>query len=66
MLSVAITPSGPVPTISPTSLPALAFECTQQPTSSSSGCSSTPLIAATPTDPVAHCTTRKAMAPPEN
>src|ERR1700735_1474309 len=45
--------------ISPTSLPFLASECTQQPASSSSGCSSTPLIAATPTDPVAHCTTRR-------
>src|SRR5271168_716349 len=61
MLLVAITPRGDVPMISPTSLPFLASECTQQPTSSSSGCSSTPLIAATPTDPVAHCTTRRLM-----
>ncbi|COV02175.1 Uncharacterised protein [Mycobacterium tuberculosis] len=54
MLLVAITPNGGEPMISPTSLPLLAAECTQQPTSSSSGCCSTPLIAATPTDPVAH------------
>ena len=50
--------------MSPTSLPALSAECTQQPTSSRSGCSSTPLIAATPTPPVAHCTTRRPISPP--
>src|SRR6478609_5117303 len=64
MLLVAVTPSGSLPMISPTSLPALSLECTQQPASSSSGCSSTPLIAATPTEPVAHCTTRNAIAAP--
>src|ERR1700756_2747445 len=61
MLLVAVTPSGDVPMISPTSLPPLASECTQQPTSSSSGWSSTPLIAAVPTDPVAHWMTRRLM-----
>src|SRR5271163_4398513 len=58
-LLVAVTPSGDQPMMSPTSLPCLASECTQHPASSSSGCSSMPLIAATPTDPVAHCTTRR-------
>src|ERR1700739_1639321 len=62
MLLVAVTPSGDVPTISPTSLPPLASECTQQPTSSSSGWSSTPLIAAVPTDPVAHWMTPSVMS----
>ncbi len=51
-----------MPISSPTSLPALSGECTQHPTSSRSGCSSTPLIAATPTPPVAHCTTRRPMS----
>ena len=66
MLLVAVTPSGSVavPMSSPTSLPALSAECTQQPTSSRSGCSSTPLMAATPTPPVAHCTTRRPISSP--
>src|SRR5689334_14272321 len=66
MLSVVVTPSGSVPMMSPTSLPALTFECTQQPASSSSGCSNTPLTAATPTLPVAHCTTRSPMPSPSH
>src|SRR5690606_11473279 len=61
MLLVAVIPSGSAPMTSPTSRPALSGECTQQPTSSSSGCSSTPLMAAMPTPPVAHCTTRKVI-----
>src|SRR6476659_445753 len=64
MLSVAVTPNGSVPMMSPTSLPALASECTQQPTSSRSGCSRTPLMAATPTPPVAHCTSRRPISSP--
>src|SRR5580693_7346387 len=61
MLLVAMTPSGDQPMMSPTSLPPLPSECTQHPASSSSGCSRMPLIAATPTDPVAHWTTRRLM-----
>src|SRR6476469_7627749 len=59
-LLVAVTPNGSPSMIEPTSLPALSSECTQQPTSSRSGCSSTPLMAATP--PVAHCTTRRPIS----
>src|SRR5205085_329281 len=44
VLFVAVTPSGPTPISSPTSRPVLSGECTQHPTSSRSGCSSTPLI----------------------
>jgi len=51
---VAMTPIGPIPHSSPTSLPAFAALCTQQPTSSSSGCERMPSIAARPTPPVAH------------
>src|SRR5258705_7357303 len=63
-LFVATTPSGSMPMMSPTSLPALSAECTQQPASSRSGCSITPLMAATPTPPVAHCTTRSPISSP--
>src|SRR5690625_4338033 len=63
-LVVAATPSGAPPMISPTSRPFFASEYTKQPTRSRSGCSRTPLIAATPTDPVAHCTTRRLIASP--
>ena len=53
-----MTPIGPRPISSPTSLPDFASECTQHPTSSSSGWSRTPSIAARPTPPVAHWITR--------
>jgi hypothetical protein len=64
MLFVAITPTGADPMISPTSLPALSAECTQQPTSSRSGCNKICPIAARPTPPVAHWITRNTMTSP--
>src|SRR5262245_7696836 len=47
-----------MPQISPTSRPAFAELWTQVPTSSSSGCAAIPSIAALPTFPVAHLSTR--------
>src|SRR5262245_42232129 len=51
-------PSGAIPASSPASRPSLLRPCTQQPTSSSSGWSTMPWIAARPTPPVAHWITR--------
>src|SRR5262245_56621210 len=47
-------PSGAMPASSPASRPSLARPCTQQPTSSSSGWSAMPWMAARPTPPVGH------------
>src|SRR5690625_1866962 len=63
-LVVAATPSGAPPMISPTSRPLFSSASTKQPTRSRSGCSRTRLIAATPTGPVAHCTSRRLIASP--
>ena len=60
MLLVAATPSGSIPRISPTSTPFLLSEWTQHPTSSRSGWSRMPSMAALPTLPVAHWMTRTA------
>src|SRR5262249_29622199 len=57
-------PSGAMPASSPASRPSLARPCTQQPTSSSSGWSAMPWIAARPTPPVAHWMTRYRMSLP--
>src|SRR5262245_20342769 len=51
-------PRGAMPASSPASRPSLLRPCTQQPTSSSSGWSTMPWIAARPTPPVAHWITR--------
>src|SRR5262245_24579158 len=51
-------PSGAIPASSPASRTSLVRPCTQQPTSSSSGWSTMPWIAARPTPPVAHWITR--------
>ena len=61
---MAVTPIGPIPQSSPTSFPTLSGLCTHVPTSSSSGCASTPLIASWPTNPVAHWITRYVIASP--
>jgi hypothetical protein len=58
---VAATPIGSPPMSVPTSTPFFDTLCTQQPTSSRSGCANTPSTAARPTPPVAHCTTRNAI-----
>src|SRR4051812_4746565 len=58
MLLVAVTPSGSIPRISPTSTPLLLSEWTQHPASSRSGWSRMPSMAALPTLPVAHWMTR--------
>src|SRR5262249_29066145 len=55
---VAATPNGAMPASSPASRPSFERPCTQQPTSSSSGCSAMPWMAARPTPPVAHWITR--------
>ncbi len=60
----AVTPSGSRPQSSPTSRPTFSGLCTQAPTSSSSGCASTPLIASWPTKPVAHWITRYVIFEP--
>src|SRR6478609_183311 len=53
-----------MPASVPASTPSLSLLCTQQPTSSRSGCPTTPSIAARPTLPVAHWITRTAIAWP--
>src|SRR5262245_42353443 len=55
-------PSGAMPASSPASRPSLARPWTQQPTSSSSGWSTMPWMAARPTPPVAHWMTRYLMS----
>ena len=64
--SEAVTPSDPMPQISPTSRPAFAALCTQAPASSSSGCETIASTAARPRFPVAHWMTRIAMSPPNS
>src|SRR5262245_25665025 len=54
-------PSGAMPASSPASRPSLVRPCTQQPTSSSSGWSTMPWIAARPTPAAAHWMTRYLM-----
>ena len=58
MSVVAATPIGPMPDDLADVRPCLSAACTQQPTSSSSGWWRIASIAARPTPPVAHWTTR--------
>ena len=62
---VAATPSGAMPTSSPTSTPTLSGDQAKHPTSSRDGLAAIALTDSLPTLPVVHCTTRTGMPSPD-